>query len=231
MFGGEGLDDPNFDFTNAETVQQKLEQWYSFVQDYYHPSSDEKELNRSDKIFVSAIHRYLKEGTEAMELMNFRSGFDRLFFQMQRVLKEYLKRGEPNQAVVNYFIECQIPLLSPFCPHLAEELWEKIGKKGFVSFASWPASDPSKIDLKLEETEKVVDKTVSDVMNVLKLVKEKSGKEGQTIYLYVMPQELSFFDAAVMTRRVGKEVKVFAVNDKNKHDPEGKAAKAKPGKP
>jgi hypothetical protein len=28
-----------------------------------------------------------------------------------------------------------------------------------------------------------------------------------------------------------KEVKVFAVNDKAKYDPEGKASKAKPGKP
>ena len=39
---------------------------------------------------------------------------------------------------MNNFIENQIRLLSPFCPHIAEELWEKIGMKGFISVAEWP---------------------------------------------------------------------------------------------
>ena len=32
-------------------------------------------------------------------------------------------------------------LLQPFAPHLAEELWHKMGEKNFVSLESWPVFD------------------------------------------------------------------------------------------
>jgi leucyl-tRNA synthetase len=34
-------------------------------------------------------------------------------------------------------------LLSPFAPHLAEELWERLGHKTSVALAAWPAADPA----------------------------------------------------------------------------------------
>ena len=46
-----------------------------------------------------------------------------------------------------------------------------------------------------------------------------------------MPFEVENYNSKELSRRVGKPVEVYAVNDKNKHDPEGKASKAKPGKP
>jgi leucyl-tRNA synthetase len=53
-----------------------------------------------------------------------------------------------------------LKLISPFCPHIAEELWEKIGGKGFVSLADWPKADEKKIDERFEQAEKALDKTV-----------------------------------------------------------------------
>lgn len=50
--------------------------------------------------------------------------------------------------------EIILKLISPFCPHIAEELWSKLGNKGFISLASWPVPDTGKINLKLEEQEK-----------------------------------------------------------------------------
>ena len=37
-----------------------------------------------------------------------------------------------------------VRLLSPFAPHLAEELWESLGGKGLCSLAEWPAWDEAK---------------------------------------------------------------------------------------
>ena len=65
----------------------------------------------------------------------------------------------------------------------------------------------------------------------MRIVKEKEGKEAEKVYLYVIPNELNNYDSEMLGRRVGKLVKVFAVNDKKKYDPQGKASKAKPGKP
>ncbi|HEU5360120.1 MAG TPA: leucine--tRNA ligase [Candidatus Deferrimicrobiaceae bacterium] len=38
-------------------------------------------------------------------------------------------------------VEKVLLMLSPFAPHLSEELWERIGKKGLVSAQAWPAFD------------------------------------------------------------------------------------------
>ena len=35
-----------------------------------------------------------------------------------------------------------IPLVSPFAPHIAEELWEQTGGTGSVFDSAWPAFDP-----------------------------------------------------------------------------------------
>jgi leucyl-tRNA synthetase len=46
------------------------------------------------------------------------------------------------QAVLKEAVEALILMLSPFTPHLAEELWEHIGREGGIVFAPWPAFDP-----------------------------------------------------------------------------------------
>ncbi len=231
MLGGEGLDDPNFGFGNLEIVAQKLNSFIDFVKENYVKKIKKRDIGRNEKLLLSNVNRYLKEGSESMENMMFRTGFDKLFYQFQRVLKEYTNKGNVNQQVLNDFIEIQIKVIAPFCPHTAEELWNLIGKKDLVSISDWPKFDESKINVKLEESEKAVDKTVGDILNVLRIIKEKQGKESEKVYLYVIPNELEAYNGELIGKRVGKEVKVYIVNDKNKYDPEGKAGKARPGKP
>jgi leucyl-tRNA synthetase len=52
-----------------------------------------------------------------------------------------LRRAErvPHRAEV----EPLVPLVSPFAPHVAEELWEQLGHAGSVFDAGWPAFDPA----------------------------------------------------------------------------------------
>ena len=45
-------------------------------------------------------------------------------------------------AVLKEAIEALVLMLSPFAPHMAEELWELLGHKGSVVAAGWPAFDP-----------------------------------------------------------------------------------------
>ena len=45
------------------------------------------------------------------------------------------------QAVLKEAIEALILMLSPFTPHMAEELWEQIGNEGGIVFAPWPTFD------------------------------------------------------------------------------------------
>ena len=120
-------------------------------------------------------------------------------------------------------------LLAPFTPHLCEELWSKLGNKGFISLAKWPEFDKSKISEKIEEEEQLMENTIRDIRSVLKLVKIEPKKS----YLYAIPNEKKIFlgNKDFIKRKIGLEVEVYAVNDKDIYDPQGKAKKAKPGKP
>ncbi len=38
-----------------------------------------------------------------------------------------------------------VKLISPFAPHLGEELWQKLGSAGTIAFEKWPEFDPAKV--------------------------------------------------------------------------------------
>jgi leucyl-tRNA synthetase len=49
--------------------------------------------------------------------------------------------GPATRAVVTEAIEALVLMLSPFAPHMAEELWELLGHTDGVVAAGWPAAD------------------------------------------------------------------------------------------
>jgi leucyl-tRNA synthetase len=161
------------------------------------------------------INKAIKEITEDIETLRYNMAIIRLRELFDSFENEISKKD----------LETFVKLLSPFVPHIAEELWEKIGNKGFISLAEWPKADERKINEEFDKEEQIVEKTVADVLNILKIVR------GEKIYIYALPKEVEFYSSELIEKRVGKEVKVFAVNDNKKYDPQGKAGKAKPGKP
>ncbi|MEK6890963.1 MAG: class I tRNA ligase family protein, partial [Nanoarchaeota archaeon] len=179
-------------------------------------------FGKSDVRIESKINKAIKEIT--IDIENFKHNLAAIKLRM---LFDYFQDKDIDKKTAEKFII----LLSVYCPFISEELWEKIGGKGFVSLASWPIVDEKKIDLNLEKEEEALDKTVSDVFNILKIIKEKKGKEADKIYLYVIPPEKANYNEDTLTKRIGKDVKVYVVNDKHKYDPENKAGKAKPGRP
>jgi len=46
---------------------------------------------------------------------------------------------EEKRAVARFAVETLLVLLAPFAPHLAEELWQRLGHSRSISEASWPA--------------------------------------------------------------------------------------------
>jgi len=107
-----------------------------------------------------------------------------------------------------------LQLLSPICPHITEELWEKLGNKKFISLEKWPVADEKKIDEKFEKQEEAVDKLKSDIEHIKKLI----GKKDAKVYVYVLPNELEPYKDV-------EGINLFAVNDKKKYDPENKSKK------
>ena len=91
-------------------------------------------------------------------------------------------------------------LLSPVTPHLCEELWERMGRAGRLSEASWPAYDPRLVDA---ATVQIVVKV--DARPVVRLEVPGGASRDEVI-------ALAYRDSAVMDRigdrRIAREIYV-----------------------
>jgi len=178
---------------------------------------------RSTQKVQHKINKTIQKVTEEIENIKYNLAIIRL-----RGLLETL---EDETEIDKKDLESFIKLLSPICPHISEELWHNLGHKPMVSLESWPKADESKISNELEKQEEILEKTIEDIKNILNLVRQKQNKEAQKIYIYTIPNELKLYNTNYISKKIGKEVRIFAANDKNKYDPENKAQKTKPNKP
>jgi leucyl-tRNA synthetase len=56
--------------------------------------------------------------------------------------KDALRESEKGRSVLRLALESLIVLLSPFTPHIAEELWERTGHRDLLARFPWPSYDP-----------------------------------------------------------------------------------------
>ncbi len=80
------------------------------------------------------LHQTVKKVSEDIEAFKFNTAISQMMILMNKI--------EAREAVSMEVIETFIKILSPFAPHLAEELWEKFGKRTLLMEERWPAYDP-----------------------------------------------------------------------------------------
>jgi len=210
---------PDSDFNWSEKGMQGsnkfVDKFFNFI--------EKLKIGKSSKRLESKINQGIKEISDYIESFK----YNLAVIKLRSLFDVFVEEKEASRKDLESFLK----LLSVFCPHVCEELWEKIRGKGFISLADWPVVDEKKIDKELEKQEQIVENVVGDIMNILKIIREKQGKECEKVYLYVMPNEIDVYDSERLSNRIGKKLDVFAVNNKKKYDPSGKAKKAKPEKP
>ncbi len=97
-------------------------------------SSEEKELN-----FV--LHTAIRGVTEDADKFQFNTSVARLM-ELVNALYRYDALAERNGKVLEEAIRNLLILVSPFAPHFAEEMWEKMGYAYSIFNQSWPVYDP-----------------------------------------------------------------------------------------
>jgi len=176
LSGGESMDDPNWDSEFAKSLKKKLEQMYDFCLENYNKGREE--YKKVDRWMESQLNEIIIKTTENMEKTLFRSALQTAYFELSNAIKWYNRRcsGNVNKDLMNKVIEAQILLLCPFTPFICEEIWEKLGKQGYASLASWPGSDKKKINEKLDFGEDMIKNTVNDINSVKRLAKVDKPK-------------------------------------------------------
>jgi len=144
---------------------------------------------------VRVLHKTIKKVTEDIEGLRFNTAIA----QLMVFVNEATKLERRPRALVEPFVL----LLAPFAPHLAEELWRRLGHADSLAHEAWPAFDPGLV--------------VEDVVTVAVQV---NGKLRATLELPRGATPEAAREAAVADERVrryleGAEVKkVIHVPDK-----------------
>lgn len=93
----------------------------------YDPSPDQLRL----------LHQTIKKVTEDIEELRFNTAIS----QMMVFTNEMTKLEQRPRVLLEPFVL----ILSPFAPHLCEQLWEKLGHQPSISQQPWPVFDPALI--------------------------------------------------------------------------------------
>ncbi|UCH71405.1 MAG: class I tRNA ligase family protein, partial [Thermoplasmatales archaeon] len=135
-----------------------------------------------DNWLKSTLNRRIQKIFDAFENFDLRVASNEIFFECQKDIQWYLKRGGGDKKTLDEFTINWIKLMTPFTPHLAEELWNK-EKSDFVSNESYPEFNPKEISEKDEVGERILSELVDDTNEILKVTKIKPKK----ICIYLAP--------------------------------------------
>ncbi len=90
-----------------------------------------------DKKFEILLHKTIKKITDDIETFSFNTSVSALMI----LINEMERNGEVSKNDFEVFLK----LLSPFAPHIAEELWHWFGHKTLIVQEEWPKADPAKM--------------------------------------------------------------------------------------
>jgi leucyl-tRNA synthetase len=110
--------------------------WRLFVEEngQLNPKIQEgEEASSLEKVY----HQTVKKVTEDMEGIRFNTAISQLMV--------FINESYKSTVLPKSYMEGFVKLLSPIAPHLAEELWEKLGHIGTISYEAWPAFDEAKL--------------------------------------------------------------------------------------
>ncbi|MBL8850832.1 MAG: class I tRNA ligase family protein, partial [Planctomycetaceae bacterium] len=86
---------------------------------------------------VRLLHKTIKAVTEDIEKLSFNTAISRMM--------EFTNELTSCEARPRAVLEPFVLLLSPFAPHIAEELWSLLGHEKTLAYEPWPEFDPSKL--------------------------------------------------------------------------------------
>ena len=93
-------------------------------------TSENRELER-------ALHAAIKKVTQSITDLRFNTAIAEMMIFVNEATKA--------PAIPRDWLETFVKILSPFAPHLAEEMWQRLGHTQTIAYAPWPAYDEAKL--------------------------------------------------------------------------------------
>jgi leucyl-tRNA synthetase len=147
---------------DMEWNEEGVEGSFRFLNKFY-GLLDKKLVLTNDTKQESKINKAIKDVTVNIESFK----FNLAIISLMDVVNYLHTKDSVNKSV----IERLVLLMSPFTPHICEEMWSKLGNKDFISLAKWPKFNESKIDEAGEAEEESISLLLADITKVMDLAK------------------------------------------------------------
>jgi leucyl-tRNA synthetase len=155
----------------------------------------EKVQSADSSSLEKVYHQTVKKVTEDFEGLRFNTAISQLMV--------FINEAYKTPVLPKDYVEGFVKLLAPICPHIAEELWSKLGHSESISYEAWPAFDEAK--LVDDEVEIVVQ--INGKVKAKLMVPSDANKEAL--------EQIAMDDTTVKEQIDGKTVrKVIAVPGK-----------------
>ncbi len=201
--------------------ERGLESSFKFLSRIYDFFIEFNFSQTSEKL-AHKLNKTIREYYEDLESLKYNLGLIKLRELFDLVFEEKNISKEDFNSLMK--------MLCLFTPHIANELWSKYNSTD-LSFETYPQCEECKINKQFDVQEKFENKLTDDLNSILKIMQKNIVLKNA--YVYVLPNEKYLYDAVLnnVSKRTNLIIKIFAVNDTEKYDPENKSQKAKPGKP
>ncbi len=90
---------------------------------------------------LQLMNRMIQKVTVDIERMRFNTAIAAMMEYLNHISKLESAQRDP------ILIKSLVQVLSPFAPHMAEELWQVFGEKGLLCQTTWPKADPQYLTL------------------------------------------------------------------------------------
>jgi len=159
-------------------------------------AKDRRDLKRRIQSTIESVGRDIEKERQ------FNTAVARLM-ELSNALSDFTPRDATDWTLYREGIETLLLCLSPFTPHICEELWQSLGNQGCLAGASWPEVEADCLEAE----------SVTIVLQVNGKVREKielpAGLGSEEL------KERVFSEEAVRKRLEGKEIlKVIVVPDR-----------------
>ncbi|MEM9498898.1 MAG: leucine--tRNA ligase [Pseudomonadota bacterium] len=92
----------------------------------------------ADLLLLREMHKAVHEVSGGLESFGFNAAIAKLYAFANALAKSRAGSDAKRTAAATL-----VQLMAPMTPHLAEELWEMLGREGLVATAPWPVADPA----------------------------------------------------------------------------------------
>ncbi len=173
LISAELLQDADFNAESISGIKNRLQSMYDECVKFNNPGKIGTEPE--DVWILSKLSKLIFEVTESMEKMRLRESLHHILYGFDSDLQWYMKRASAKNrndisGVLNRVLATRISMLSPFAPHIAEEMWEKLGNSEMVSRSSWPKQE-EQTDDKAVQNESLLSSVMNDISNITKVTK------------------------------------------------------------